>query len=183
MTVFRFTAESSATAQAVNVWHVKTPGSATSTDANQAIVAVKAFYEAIKAFMAPDIWTIGSRVITLDETPNRLISATVLTSTMTGTSRAAAQVAAGITWHTAFIGKSFTGRSFIGPLSNGGVNTDGATITSAFLAALTTGAANITPTLTGGGEFCVWSDKLDSAEEITQAQIRTGLRTQRRRLT
>jgi len=133
--------------------------------------------------MAPDIWTIGSRVITLDETPNRLISATVLTSTMTGTSRAAAQVAAGITWHTAFIGKSFTGRSYVGPLSNGGINSDGLTITSAFLTALTTAAGNITPALTGGGEFCVWSEKLQAAQEISQAQMRTGLRTQRRRLT
>lgn len=183
MTVFRFTSEAGFTQQAVNVWHVVTGSPADSTDADEAIVRVDAFFEAIKAFMKPGLWTHGNRVITLDETPNRLIPASSLTTTTTGTTNAPASVAAGITWLTDFIGKSYSGRSFIGPLSNGGVESNGLDISSTFRTALLAAAEDLVDPLTSGGRFCVWSEKLQVGTPITGWNVRTGIRTQKRRLT
>jgi len=183
VTVFRFTSEFDGTQEAVNVWHVVTGSPADSTDADEAIVRVDAFFEAIKVFMRPGIWTHGNRVTTLDETPNRLIAASSLTTTTTGTTNAPASVAAGITWLTDFIGKSFSGRSFIGPLANGGVASDGLNINSSFRTALLSAAEDLVDPLTSGGRFCVWSEKLEVGTPITGWNVRSGIRTQRRRLT
>lgn len=183
MTVFRFTSEFSGTQQAVNVWHVKTAGSANSTDANQAITAVDAIYEAIKTFLAPGTWLHGQRVITLDETPNRVISASVLSTVTTGATHAPAQAAQVVSYTTAFIGKSFTGRSYFGPLANTALDGNGFDTNASLRSALATPLAGITAPLAGGAQFCVWSEKLGIGTPIFGANAKVGITTQRRRLT
>lgn len=183
MGVFRFTSEFNGSQQAVNVWHFMTAGAPSTTDADQAIDAVDAFFTSLTAFMAPGSWVHGSRVTTVDETPNRVVPATSEATTTTGTSNAARQVAAGITWNTAFIGRSYTGRTYVGPLSNGAINTDGLTITTGFATALTSAAAALYAPTASGAALCVWSEKLQAGSDVVGAVIRSGLRTQRRRLT
>lgn len=183
MTVFRFSSEFSGTQQAVLVWHVQTAGSATSTDANQAITAVDNVFEAIKTFMAAGTWIHGQRVITLDETPNRQIVASALSTVTTGASNAPRQACQVMSWSTAFIGKSFNGRSYFGPLSQTALDSNGLDTSASLRTALATAAANITAPLAGGAQFCVWSQKLGIGTPIFGGNARTGIKTQRRRLT
>lgn len=183
MTVFRFTSEFDAAQEAVNVWHVKTTSPADSTDADEAIARVDAFYEAFKTSMAPGIWTHGNRVITVDETPGRQIAASSLTTTTTGSARAVASACAGVTWLTDFIGKSYSGRSFLGPLAAIAVQADGLNISTSLRTTLQTAATALIAPLTSGGVFCVWSPKLGEGTPITGHNVRAGIRTQRRRLT
>lgn len=130
MSIWRITAEStpgaSGVGNAINVFHVKSTSGAVA-DCNSAIVALKAFYDALV------IWyptghpvTIGNSVVDLTMDPPGYVLATPLTSTPSGgTSCLPAQVAAVISWKTVFAGPSFRGRTYLGPLIPAACQTDG----------------------------------------------------------
>lgn len=183
MTIIRFASEFSGAEEAVNVWHFLCPTPATVSDANECIVKVDDFYSAFPTYMRAGTWTHGNRVTTVDNTPNSVIGATPQTTATTGSSPAPAQVAAGITWQTDFIGKSYRGRSYIGPLSLLGLESDGLTIKTAFSTALHTAATNLRALTAGGSQLCVWSPTGLFGNVVTSHVVRLGYRTQRRRLT
>lgn len=183
MTIIRFASEFSGTQQAVNVWHFDCGGAATTSLANECIVKVDTFLEAIKAFLAAGTYTTGSRVVTVDQTPNAVVAATALTCVSSGVGNAPRQVAAGVSWRTAFIGRSFRGRNYIGPLASGAVASDGLNLNSTFASDLLTAAGNLRTVTTGGAQLCVWSERLQAANVVTGAAVPLSLRTQRRRLT
>ena len=183
MSVIRFSSEFSGAYQAVNVWHFLTPTPATTTHANEAIDAVDAFFSSFPTYMRAGTWTHGNRVVTVDNEPNFVVAATPETTTTTGSSPAPNQVAAGITWQTDFIGKSYRGRSYIGPLSLLGLETDGQTIKTAFQVALETAATTLMAPLASGTQLCVWSPTGQFGNLVTSRVVRSGYRTQRRRLT
>lgn len=181
---FRFTSASSVSSAAVNVWSYQVPGGAVSTtQANEAIQQVDAFFEAIKVYLAPATWTHGARVTTLGILPPTLIAATALTTVTTGTTQAPRQAAATFTMNTQFLGKSYRGRKYIGPLSNGALSSTGDVLDPTFVAALQT---NINPFLTptaAGAQLAVFSEKLNVGQAVTGIIARSPIRTQRRRLT
>lgn len=183
MSIIRFTSEFSGSYQAVNVWHFLTPTPATTTHANEAIDAVDAFFTAFPTYMRAGTWTHGTRVVTVDNEPNFVVAATPETTTTTGSSPAPNQVAAGITWQTDFIGKSYRGRTYIGPLSMLGLNSDGQTLTTPFATALGTAANTLMAPLASGTQLCVWSPTGQFGNLVTSNIVRLGYRTQRRRLT
>lgn len=183
MTIIRFTSEFSGAYEAVNVWHFLCPTPVTVSDANECIVAVDDFYSAFPTYMRAGTWTHGTRVTTVEETPDFVVGATAQTTTTTGSSPAPNQVAAGITWQTDFIGKSYRGRSYIGPLSLLGLETDGQTIKTAFATALGTAADALMAITAGGSQLCVYSPTGHFANVVTSNIVRLGYRTQRRRLT
>jgi hypothetical protein len=181
--VFRFTSEYSGAQEAVNVWHFMTAGAPTTTQANEAIQAVDAFFTAIPTFLAAGTWNHGQRVTTVDQTPNFVVAATPQTSPGTGGSPAPRQVAAGVSWNTAFIGRSFRGRNYIGPLSSSALHTDGLTLVAALQTALVTAATALMAPTTNGAQLCVWSETLQQGNAVIASVVRSGYRTQRRRLT
>lgn len=182
MAVIRFTSEFSGSRQAVNVWHFSVSTPSTSL-ANEAISAVDAFFEAIKTFMAPGTWNHGARVTTVDLTPNIVVPATPLTTTTNGVATAALQVAAGVSWQSAFIGKSYRGRTYLGPIADATIENTGATITSAFQTAILTASNTLRTPTTGGAQLVVWSEKLGQGNAVVGSSVPNALRTQRRRLT
>ena len=183
MAIIRFTSEFSGAYEAVNVWHFLTPTPAVQADADECIVAVDDFFSAFPTYMRAGTWTHGSRVTTVDSTPNFVVPSTPQTTTTTGSSPAPNQVCAGITWQTDFIGKSYRGRTYIGPLSLLGLETDGQTIKTAFSTALHTAALALRALTPGGSQLCVWSPTGLFGNVVTGHVVRTGYRTQRRRLT
>lgn len=183
MAVIRFTSEFSGAYEAVNVWHFLVDSPAVEADADECIQAVDTFYSAFPTYMRAGTWTHGTRVTTVAETPDFVVPATAQTTTTTGSSPAPNQVAAGITWQTNFIGKSYRGRSYIGPLSLLGLETDGQTIKTAFATALGAAATALMAPTANGNQLCVWSPKLLTANAVTSNVVRLGYRTQRRRLT
>lgn len=183
MAVFRFTSEFSAATEAVNVWHFMTAGAPTTTQANEAIQAVDAFFTAIPTHMTAGTWNHGQRVTTVDQTPNFVIAATPQTTTTTGGSAAPQQVAAGVSWNTAFIGRSFRGRTFVGPIAQGSVAAGGLAISAPFITALQAAATALMAPTAAGAQLCVWSEALSQGNAVVGNVVRSGLRTQRRRLT
>jgi hypothetical protein len=181
--VMRITSESSNPAQAVNVWHFICPGAASTTLANEAITKIDTFFEAIKAHLAPDTWTHGRRVTTVNLTPNIVVPATSQTTLGTGTNRGPQQVAIVLSWQTAFIGKSYSGRSYIGPLSQLAIGTTGNTPSGSALSDIATNATALRTATTGGAQLAVWSEKLQVANACTSHSVTNLLRTQRRRVT
>lgn len=181
--VIRFTTESSLVSQAVNVWHFNCDGAASTTLANECITKVDAFFEAIKSHMAPAVLTHGSRVTTVDLLPNVVVPATPLTTTTTGTNAGPYNVCAGVTWNTDFIGKSYRGRTYLGPLSQLAIGTSGTSIGASPVSDISTAATTLMAPTTGGATLCVWSEKLQTSNNVTGNVAHSGIRTQRRRLT
>lgn len=93
------------------------------------------------------------------------------------------QLAVCISWKTLLSGKSFRGRTYIGPLSKDNVDSLGK-LTSADLTviqnaatALVTGLSGMTP----AAHLCVWSRKLGSFQNIQNAHVGGYIDTIRRR--
>lgn len=183
MAVIRFTSEFSAAPQSVNVWHFDCHGAATTSLANECITKVDTFYEAIKALLAPGTWTHGQRVITVDQLPNVVVPATALTTTTTAVSNAPFSVCCGVTWTTAFIGKSYRGRTYLGPMGGVTQGSDGLSITSSAVSTIATATVALYTATAGGAVLTVWSQKLQVANDVTGSATHSGIRTQRRRLT
>lgn len=183
MSIIRFTTEAQTSQQAVSVWHWDTAGTATTAKANECIAAVDAFYEGIKLYMWPVTYNHGTRVVTVDGSPNVVVPATMLTTTGSGANKAPAQVAAVVSWQTQFIGKSYRGRNYIGPLAQAALNADGLSLHSSALTTFATALSNLTATTTSGCRLAVWSRKLLSGEVVTNGSVQAGLKTQRGRLT
>lgn len=181
--VMRITSESSNAAEAVNVWHFRCPSAASTTLADEAIAKLDTFFEAIKAHLAPDTWTHGRRVTTVDQVPNVVIPATSLTTLGTGTNRGPQQVAIVLSWQTAFIGRSYRGRSYIGPLSQLAIGTSGNAPSASALSDIATNATALRTATAGGAQLCIWSPTLQTANVCSGHSVTNLLRTQRRRVT
>ena len=112
-----------------------------------AIDKYRDFYTAIAAmYVSAAVITVGSRVISFDpedvSVPGQIY--TVIPRAVAGTggsSAMAAQVAMCVSWHTAFAGKSFRGRSYLGPFATSVLNSATGLFTSALVTS-TTVAAN-----------------------------------------
>lgn len=180
--VMRITSESSLGAQAVNVWHFLCPGAASTTLANECITKLDTFYEAIKSHLAADTWTHGRRVTTVNLNPNIVVSATSLTTTGTGTNRGPQNCAVGISFTTAFIGRSYRGRAFLGPLSQLAIGTSGNQISASCISDVATAGTALRTATAGGAQLCVWSVKLQTANVVNGHSVPGDIRTQRRRI-
>jgi hypothetical protein len=181
--IIRITSESSNAAGAVNVWHFRCPGAASTTLADEAITKIDTFFEAIKSHLAADTWTHGRRVTTVNLTPNVVVPATSLTTLGTGTNRGPQQVAIVLSLQTAFIGKSYSGRAYIGPLSQLAIGTSGNAPSASALSDIATAGTALRTATAGGAQLCVWSEKLQTANVATGHSVTNLLRTQRRRVT
>lgn len=181
--VIRVTAESSLATLSANVWHWIIPNSAPVTEANNAVDALDTFYTAIATHLATQTFTIGQRVVTVDQSPNQVISPTVETAAGTGGTPEVLSAAAVLRLSSNFVGGSFRGRVFLGPLASNVVTSAGNVITSTTVTAVTAAAATLMGTTTGGIQLAVWSRRLNQATPITGVSCSSRVGTQRRRLT
>lgn len=180
--VMRITSESSNAAQAVNVWHFLCPGAASTTLANEAITKIDTFFEAIKSHLAADTWTHGRRVTTVNLLPNVVVPATPLTTVGTGTNRGPQNCCCGISFTTAFIGKSYRGRAYLGPLSQLAIGTTGNQLSASLISDVATAGTALRTATAGGAQLAVWSEKLQVANAVVGHSVGGGILTQRRRL-
>lgn len=183
MAVIRFTSEFSSSQECVNVWHFDCHGAASTTLANEAITKVDTFFETIKAILAPGTINHGLRVTTVDLTPNVVVPATNLVTTTTGSNNATRSAACGVTWQSAFIGKSYRGRSYIGPLTSSAMDSNGLDVGSSAVSLISGAATTLFAPTAGGAVLTVWSQKLKVANDVVGQVTHSGIRTQRRRLT
>lgn len=181
--IIRVTAESNNATESVNVWHFQIPNSAPITEANAAVAALDAFYTTINAVLAPDTWTIGQRVVTVDQSPNLLIGATTQTASGGGAARAPQQVCIVGTLGSSVIGGSRRGRVYLGPLAVAALDTTGRGPTSSAITTVSGALATLMAASGSGIDLVVWSRKLLAATIVTSVTVNPVLGTQRRRLT
>lgn len=174
---------------AVNTYHYSADGSsifggtpsAVVAQANTAISQLRTMYTALCTAGLVGTWTVGS-VVTHHQTgqPTSYVAATPLNSTPTSGTITAYQLACVISWKTGLAGRSYRGRSFIGPLRSAATSMPfiaGAFVTAAQNAATALIAAP------GVGDLvpAVYSSTLDQTHRITQAWTTDAMRTMRSR--
>ena len=178
----RFSAESDISQGAVNVWHYRCPDTALATEAQEAVEQVAAFYLAIEDLLAAQTFTIGNRVVTVDDDPNQILGVSSETQLCTGTGREVQSAAALVRWRSNLVGGSRAGRTYLGPLDSGCVDTDGVNLTGTTVTTITTAAgALLTPTA-AGAQLCVFSRKFGTSTVVTGTGTRARVATQRGRL-
>jgi hypothetical protein len=176
-----------------NIFHV-TNGGADDAAVPGMLTAIKAFYTAIASFyLNTTLITIGASVRDIGVFPNRIVAATPLTQSGTTAGEALpANAALVTTWRTALAGRSFRGRTYLGPsqetMNNGGIP-NGATV-----ATIQTAAGNLITAIdaVAGLSFGVFSLRrtlppfsltpFAATQPITSAVVRSKWNTQRRRL-
>jgi hypothetical protein len=181
--VVQINAESSLTEQSVNVWHWRIPEANSVTEVNVCINALDTFYTAIASHFTAQTFTIGARVVTVNLTPNRIIAGTVQTAASATATATGFQCAALLQLLTSTVGGSFRGRKYLGPLASGSLNANGTDIATATISAIQ-GAANTLVATSGSGvELGIWSRTNQVFTPCESAVCKTGIATQRRRLT
>lgn len=181
--IIQVTAESNIATQSVNVWHARIPNVAPVTEANAFIAALDTFYTALTNLLTSSTWTIGSRVTTVDQSPNEILGTTSQTSPGVGAGTSTLAIAAVLHMSGGFVGPRYRGRKYIGPLVDSALNSDGRTITTSANNTITSAAATL---LAGGGsnyDLVIWSRKFLTATDVASVGVTTVAGIQRRRLT
>lgn len=181
--VIRVTAEGDIATGCVNVYHWIIPNSAPVTEANNAIGALNTMYTTLATWLQMGSIRIGARVVTVDQSPNLVIGATSQVVASTGASFDPLMCAAVIQWSTAVVGGSRRGRTYLGPLEAGAVDSNGRTLNSTMRTAILNAAATMSAVTTGGIQHAVWSRKLQTATAINTTGVNPVVGVQRRRLT
>lgn len=180
--VIRVTCESSFATLAVNAWHWRIPEANTATEVSGILTALDTFYEAIDANLAPATWTIGSRVVTVDQSPNEEIFASALTCVTSGATNGFLGACAVVSHRGAAVGARYRGRKYIGPLTAAALASNGRELSSGTLSTISTAFTTLGGFTTNGVEFGVWSEKFSQFTPSTVFAVRTQLGTQRRRV-
>lgn len=164
-----------------NVFHmlVVTPTGATAP----IVTAFLNFYTSFKAYYPASVqWTACTSIVDITTTPGVIVPATPQSvAGNTAGSCGAAQVAQVVTWRTAHVGRSYRGRSYLGPFlytaQSDGIWGSGQTN------AVQAGASSLIAALDGTtiGSLAVYSRKLHTAEVVTTALARSQCYTQRHR--
>ena len=186
MGIYRVTSQATGnvgTGPFVNVMHIQ-PASDALADVQAAVDVIRDFYTTIRViYDVGTFWTIGSRVLRVDVNPDEITPVTPRGVQGSGTGGSAApQLAQVVSWRTPLAGRSFRGRTYLGPLAQGAIaNSQLAS------AASTAVIAGITPLVTASiiGVYSQWDHKVKRPvplfTKITQGATSANLETQRRR--
>lgn len=181
--VIRVPVESSLSTQAVNVWHWIIPNSSPLTEASGICTALDTFYTAIAGVLGATTFTIGTRVVTVDQTPNLVIPAVTQSAVGTGPGFSMLASCAVLQLGSNVVGGSHRGRVYLGPLDSSAVDSTGRQIASADQSTITAAAATLMAFTTNGVQLAVWSRKNLVATPVTGVSTRNIVGIQRRRLT
>lgn len=183
MGIIRFDARSTISGlnAAVNTWHVGTAGVPTTAEANAVLAPFKTFYDNIAVFRPTGATTsIGTRVLYFElawwtkpvgkpgtpgyvkgffNNPPLIVPATALTSTAgTGGGQSVPQLASVVSWKTNRAGRSYRGRTYLGPPGSTPVSGNqiaGASVTAINNAAAALPGAVAAVTVQGSGAALV----------------------------
>ncbi len=160
-----------------NVW----AGTNRVTVANQLITALKNMYTSWGTAGLINAYTIGGVVIEYERGQAPIyVGATPQTSTGANGVAVPYQVAAVCTWRTALAGKSYRGRSYVGPalLTSCG----GQAWTSAYITALNAAVGTfLTAVAATPFDLCIASEVQNSSESVITGSFSNALRTMRSR--
>jgi hypothetical protein len=167
---------------AINVWH-SSVADTTSANAQGFVDALRDFYTtAASLFPSTVTITVGTAVTAISTTPPLILAPTPRVIAGTGTGGAsAAQLAEVVSWRTPFAGKSFRGRTYLGPIAVSAI-TGGILNTP-----VTTAVQNAANALVAASnssvdwDMVVWSTKLNTQSTISSGVANNKLETQRRR--
>lgn len=169
-----------------NIFHVDGPDPASAADAADLVTPFKTFYTSIKAYYGNDINIyIFDRVLTVDTPPQIVTPAEEIVEGTDATGHAAPQVAAVVSWATAFAGAAYRGRTYLGPLSDSAVAGNGQ-IATAVASTMGDAASQLMSDLNAaGGEspyrLGVYSRVHETFTPYSSATVHPVSRTQRRR--
>lgn len=162
--------------KAVNVMHMVSASSSLA-DAQACVDLLQTFYNAIKAlYHTSTTITVGAHVIDYGVTPNVIVGTTPRTVTGTGSgTQLPAQLATVVSWRTGLASRSARGRSFLGPIAS--VNLNAYVLTPSIVTTIQTAA----DALWGSTRLFVFSPKLNTQYNVTQALTSNVVRTMRTR--
>ncbi len=185
---YRITCEgqgSGVSGKAVNIFHVTSGTSATLSDSQltNVLTDLKLLYTAFGTYTTIT-WSIGSRILELlpDGSPPVIRNVAALSQAPGVGTVMPAQLAAVVSWRTAFAGPSFRGRTFLGPLGNTAITAG--SLNSAFLTAVNPAAAAVItnmPAHANGGGLCVRSGVRQVDTLVTAANVNSKVDTLRKR--
>lgn len=142
----------------VNVWHIRStdPWLSTPAQLQANVTVIRTFYDALKAlFPSTVVFTLGT--VTDVETQEEAVP-TFASVTGTGAVGYAPQaLAIVVTWKTVIAARRGRGRTFLGPMSSGTMQTDGS-VTDANLTTIRTAATALVTSSLGyaNGAIGVW---------------------------
>jgi hypothetical protein len=180
--VVRVPVESSLATGSVNVWHWIIPNSSPVTEVSGICTALDTFYTACATVFSVQTFTIGNRCVTVDQSPNLIISATTQTATGSGAGQAQLSTCFVAQLGSNVVGGSHRGRVYLGPLNSSAVQSDGRTPTVAQSNTVVSALATLMGFTTNGVQLAVWSRKLLAAQPVTSVGVRPLIGVQRRRL-
>lgn len=112
-----------------------------------------------------------------------IVSDTTAGGVTSGNALSTRAAAALVTWNSGTRSRSARGRLYFGPLMEGNINTDGATLVTGSATAFGTAFTAFRNSLsTAGFPLVVISQKLASTTQVTSQAVQTTIATQRRRL-
>jgi hypothetical protein len=165
-----------------NIFHIDS-SSDTAGSSTAAVSAIKDFYTTLKPYYrSVSTMTVGYKVIDRTAVPWSFVAVTPLSVIGTGVGGPIApQLAGVVTWRTALVGKSYRGRSFLGPFdaSASGGNLWLAACGAAMLAAANAlvAASNAAATW----KLSIYSHKHNTLAHVTSAATSQNMRTMRSR--
>jgi hypothetical protein len=172
-----------------NIWHCDVLSN-NAAAATAFITALKNFYTSCgPLFGTSTATTIGTQVVTVEDPPV-IVPATpqVANGTVSSTIATPAQLAAVASWRTALAGRSFRGRTYLGPLVQGALN--GQSLSSTANNAIGTASLNLITASDASTDFRLvvlsrWHNGVKRpvpiGTRVTSAQTNTRVETQRRR--
>lgn len=167
---------------AYNLWHADV-GDPAGSDPQTVVDALRDFYtSAATLFPSTVTIQIGTSVTQIDATPPVILGPTIRTVAGTGTGGAsAAQLAEVVSWRTPFAGKSFRGRTYLGPIAvsalTGGILSTPVTTAVQNAANALIAASNAA----ANWSLVVRSTKLNVSTVVTSGVANSKVETQRRR--
>lgn len=165
-----------------NIYHFKVLTTA-ATAASGAVSALTTFYNSIKInYGTTTSVSVGYRVLDRSAVPWTFLAPTPTTTVGTGSlTNAPAQLAMTISWRTAAVGRSYRGRTFLGPLNNQSLNAAVWSVTSVNGVQTAANALVATSTASSDYKLCVFSHKHNTLEPVISAGVTTAIRTLRSR--
>ena len=139
----------------VNVWSIRTDEAFVTVDElDKALTALQAFYTAVAGFLASGtVVSVGQDTINRETGEDESRPAKTQASTAS-TGKAPPMGQGCISWRTPLRARRAMGRTFVGPLSSGAIDTDG-TLSTTFVSAMTNAAQGLINASNGANGWAV----------------------------
>lgn len=181
--IIRIPVEGNIGTRSVNVWHWLIPMSSPVTEAGAAVTALAAFYNAIKANLFAQTFTIGNRIVTVDQATNTQVFAAPLTVVTTGATTAPLSTAVVASLKSTNVGPRYRGRVYLGPVTPSVINGDGRTINAGITSTWNTALTTLVGTVASGIQLVIYSRKFNTSIPVIGANVSPIAGVMRKRLT